>query len=69
MVVPGVTEYVPPLAVVVSNVPPVAAVYQFMVLPAEIALSEDEDPAQIVAGVAVAAGALGVALIVTVALP
>ena len=53
MVIAGVTEKFAPLALVPMFVPPVETVYQYIVLPEEIAFKLDEAPAQIEAGVAV----------------
>jgi hypothetical protein len=53
----------------VSKLPPEAAVHQLIVLPADVAVSVEDDPAHIVAGDADAVGAEGPTLIVTVALP
>jgi hypothetical protein len=50
-------------------VPPIAAVYQLIVFPADVATRFVEAPTHIVEGVADAVGALGGVLIVTVALP
>jgi hypothetical protein len=50
---PGVTAKLAPLALVPNNAPPVRAVYQLMVLPAEVAFNCEVAPAQIEVGVAV----------------
>ena len=50
---PGVTAKLAPLALVPTSAPPVKAVYQLMVLPAEVAFNCEVAPAQIEVGVAV----------------
>ena len=65
----GETEKFAPLALVPIAVPPEATVYHCIVFPADVALRLEEEPAQIVAGVAVTeVGAAGIELTVSIGL-
>ena len=67
MVDAGETAKFAPLALVPILEPPVATVYHWIVLPAEVALRLEDAPAQIAAGVAVTeVGAEGTAFTVAV---